>query len=46
MAGMAPNLAIALRDLPQTALRLCGVGEGEAGEESHDCLLRFECNTG
>jgi hypothetical protein len=33
---MAPDLAVALGDFPQTALRLGCVGDGKAGEESHD----------
>jgi hypothetical protein len=33
------NLAVAVGTFPQVALVLGGVGDGKAGEESHDCLL-------
>jgi hypothetical protein len=39
MVGTLANLALARRDLTHPPLRLGCVGEGEAGEESHDRLL-------
>jgi len=36
---MLADLTVALGDLAHPALLLGGVGDGEAGEESHDCLL-------
>lgn len=38
-AGVLPHLAVALGDFPHAAPGLGCVGDGEAGEESHDCLL-------
>src|SRR4051794_16605485 len=41
LARALPHLALAGGDLAQVALRLGGVGDGEACEESHDGLLRW-----
>jgi hypothetical protein len=40
--GVLPDLALPVGAFPQAALALGSVGDGEAREESHDCLLLFD----
>jgi len=44
--GMLPDLTVALGEFPQTTMVFGLVGNGEAGEESHDCSSLEDCDTG